>query len=312
MVSDVGTASYLPALVRQEDLIEGNSKLELSSSVANIGGNALGGAILQALTAGFAVLLNAVSYLLSALFTGLIRQKGETTEPVEPSGSVWQDTGEGLRFVVRQPAIRVMVVATLIMNFCSLALEPLFLVFLTRSLELDPAFVGVIFSASGVGALLGALVAGPLSRWFGVGPVIVVSTALVGVASILVPVATLMPMPAAVTLLVAMQVVDAAMVITCNINLRSYRAAVTPDALQGRMNASIRTVVMGVAPLGGVFGGLLGGWLSITLCLVLVSAGVILSAVVVAFSPIRRVRNLTELSSEPETTHRAPVVTSEE
>ncbi|MCP2303143.1 MFS transporter [Actinokineospora globicatena] len=290
VVSDIGGASYLPAVVGREDLVEGNSKLELSSSVTNVGGNAVGGAVLQVLSAPVAMLFNAATYLVSAVFTARIGTRGETADERSGGGSMWTDIAEGARFVVGQPAIRVMVIATLISNFCALALEPLFLVFVTRTLRLDPFYIGLIFAASGVGALIGAVCASWLNRRLGLGAVIVLSTTVAGLASILTPVATLLPEPAAITLLVLMHLVDAAMIITCNINLRSYRAAITPDALQGRMNASIRMVVMGIAPLGGVFGGLLGGWLSITSSLVVISAGILLSAAIVFFSPIRKVR----------------------
>ncbi len=294
VVADIGGAAILPAVVGRAELIEGNSKLELSSSSTNIGGNALGGAIVQIISAPFALLFNVASFAVSTVFTSLVRVREETTErpaadqpPAEQS--IWRDIAEGTGFVARHPAIRVMVIATLISNFFALCLEPVFLTFITHKLHLAPFYIGLISASSGAGALIGAMIAGPLSRALQVGRVIVLSTTVAGIASILTPVASVMPKSVAVVLLVTMHVVDAAMIITCNINLRSYRASITPDDMQGRMNASIRMVVMGIAPLGAVFGGLLGGWIGITPSLVVSSIGIICSAVIIALSPIRSV-----------------------
>lgn len=299
VVADIGGASILPSLVDRADLIEGNSKLEFSSSASNIGGNALGGALVQVVSAPFAVLVNAASYAVSVVFTALIRGREEPPQAVasEPSErSVWQDIGEGTSFVARHPVIRVLVISTLVSNFFILALEPLFLVFITRVLDLGPVLVGLIFASSGVGALVGAAIAEPLSRRLGVGRTIVFTSVAAGLASILTPLATVMPVPAAVALLVVMHVVDAAMIIAGNINIRSYRASITPDALQGRMNASVRMVVMGIAPIGAVFGGLLGGWIGVTPSLIVASAGMLSAAVIVTLSPIRSV---TSIADEP-------------
>jgi MFS family permease len=309
VVADIGGAAILPAVVDRGQLIEGNSKLELSSSATNIGGNALGGAIVQIISGPFALLFNVASFIISTLFTALVRVRETAAEqpPAEQAlaeQSLWRDIAEGAAFVARHPAIRVMVIATLIANFFALCLEPLFLTFITHKLQLAPFYIGLIFASSGAGAMIGAMIAGPLSRALQVGRVIVLSTTVAGIASILTPVASVMPKSAAVMLLVAMHVVDAAMIITCNINLRSYRASITPEDLQGRMNASIRMVVMGIAPIGAVFGGLLGGWIGITPSLVVSSIGIICSAVIIAFSPIRSVVQVddpspAEVAAEP-------------
>ncbi len=123
VVSDIGSASLLPFLVDRDDLIEGNSKLELSASASSIGGHAVAGAAFQFLTGPVAMVVNSVLFALSALFTGLIRKKEEPAE-VEEGQSIWTDMAEGIRFVVGHVTVRTLILATLIVNFFTAVAEP--------------------------------------------------------------------------------------------------------------------------------------------------------------------------------------------
>jgi MFS family permease len=144
----------------------------------------------------------------------------------------------------------------------------------------------------GAGSLLGAAVAGPLSRRFKFGTLVVSGSVIIAFASLLTPAATLVPKPAAVVLLLVMQILNASMVLVCNINIRSYRASITPDDLQGRMNAIVRMAVMSGAPFGALFGGLLGTWFGTPVGLVAASAGMFIAAGVLGFSPVRHVTGI--------------------
>jgi MFS family permease len=289
VVADIGGTSILPALVGRDELVDANSKLEISSSVSNIGGNAVGGAIVQAITAPLAMICNAALYLVSAVFTSLIKKK----EPVPDAGptekSILRDIREGLVFIIGNVPIRILTGATLVANFFAMAFEPVYLIYITRTLHLLPIFIGLVLSSSGLGAFLGALVAGPLSRRIPLGKLLVLTSVVVGLASLLTPTATFVPTPIAVVLLVIMHVFDGAAVIACNINLRSYRTSITPDNLQGRMTASIRMVVMGMSPLGAIFGGLFGGWVGVQAALIVIAAGMLSAAAIIGFSRIRKV-----------------------
>ncbi|MGW6905270.1 MFS transporter [Streptomyces sp. NPDC054940] len=297
VVSDIGSASYLPLLVQRKDLIEGNAKLELSGSVADIGGNALGGGILQIVSAPFAVLINSATYLVSAFFTMGIKHREEPPAPPEPAEGekplgIWREIAEGAAPVFRNKVVRTLVSATLLFNLFTLLIEPVFLIFVTRTLGLEPFYLGLIFASSGAGALVGALVADRVSQLFGVGRAMVFSLLLAGVAALLIPLATEVPKSMAPLLIVPMHFIDAAMVIVYNINQRSLRTAVTPDRLQGRMNASIRMIVMGVSPVGALLGGFLGGWIGVSETLVIGSVGVLLAGVLIALSDVRGVKEI--------------------
>lgn len=298
VVSDIGNAAILPILVDRENLIEGNSKLEVSASVSNIGGNTVGGVAISVLPAPLAVILNAVLYAVSAVFTFAIR-KEEVPEPDGQPRHVIREIAEGASFVFSNVTLRVLVGATLIANFFAFALDPIFLVYIARTLDLDPFYIGVILSSSGAGALVGALVSGPLSRRLPLGRLLVATTAGVGLIVLLVPLATFMPLPVAVGMLIVMQFLDAVLVIVCNVNMRAYRSSITPDRLQGRMNASVRMVVMGVAPLGAIAGGVFGEWAGVQVGLVVAALGILSAALPIACSHIRHVRAVPEAPVGP-------------
>ncbi|WP_066361787.1 MFS transporter [Herbidospora mongoliensis] len=294
VVSDIGSASLLPFLVDRDDLIEGNSKLELSASASSIGGHAIAGAAFQFLTGPVAMVVNSVLFALSALFTGLIRKKEEPAE-VEEGQSIWTDMAEGIRFVIGHVTVRTLILATLIVNFFTALAEPASLTFVTKTLGIAPVWVGVIFASSGAGALLGAMLAGPISARLPLGRLLILTSAVAALASLLTPLATFMPVPVAVALLVVMYTVDAAVIVVYNINVRAYRAAITPDAYQGRMNAAARMAVLSLVPVGVLLGGGLGMLVGVPWALALASLGMFLSTVVLAASHIRRVERIPDL-----------------
>ncbi|MEX3106161.1 MFS transporter [Streptomyces sp. ST1015] len=292
VVSDIGSTAYLPALVGRDQLIEGNSKLELSSSASGIGGNALGGVVLQLVSAPLTLLFNSAAYLLSAAFTVRIRHREPKRRVPDERPGVLQEVREGVRAAFGHPVIRRIVLATTVFNFFTFVIEPVLLLFLTRTLDLPALSIGLVFSASGAGAFAGALVAGRVSRRLGPGRTVVGSLLLAGPAALLIPATALAPSWAAPFMIVAVYFVNSVIVIVYNVNQRSLRAALTPDRLQGRMNASIRMVVMGVAPAGAFLGGALGTWLGTLPVLVLGAAGIIVAGCSLLLSPVRAVAAL--------------------
>jgi MFS family permease len=292
VVSDIGSTSYLPLLVGRDRLIEGNSKLELSSSASGIGGNALGGVVLQLVPAPLALLCNSAAYLLSAAFTVRIRHREPKRRVQDRGPGMLQEMREGLRAVFGHPVTRRIVVATTIVNFFTFVIEPVLLLFLTRTLDLPALAIGLVFSASGAGALTGALVAGRVSRRLGLGRTLVGSLLLAGPAALLMPATVLVPSASAPFMIVTVYFVNSVIVIVYNVNQRSLRTALTPDRLQGRMNASVRMVVMGVAPAGALLGGALGTWLGTLPVLVLGTAGIMLASCSLLLSPVRRITAL--------------------
>lgn len=151
VVVDIGKAAILPSLVDNEDLVEGNSKLEVSQSVSNLAGLTVGGFIVQLLTGPFAVLVNVVIFLIAGLATSMIRARESKPSPAEENDSMRRSMGDGLRFIFQNQTLCMLVLVTFVINFFVFVTDPVFIYFITADLKLAPWLVGVIMGASGAG-----------------------------------------------------------------------------------------------------------------------------------------------------------------
>ena len=291
---DIGSTSYLPFLIGNEQLAEGNSKLEFSSASATVLGQSIGGALIQIFSPPFAITFDVISYVCSALFLGFIRKKETIVVPEGERQNIWSDIGKGTTFVFGNEMIRAIVLAATFFNLFTVMMEPIFILYITRTLRLEPVVIGLIFSSAGAGALVGAFIAMPVMNRLGIGKTLISSLLIAGLAACLIPVAVVLPTIPAVILIIMMYFLDSVMLIVFNINQRSLRSAITPDRLQGRMNASIRFLVMGVVPIGNVLGGLLGGLIGTTLTLLVGAIGIVFASVFIISPSIRRLRIIPE------------------
>jgi len=293
---DIGSTSYLPFLIENEELTEGNSKLEFSSASATILGQSIGGALIQIFSAPFAIAFDAVSYLFSALCLKLIQKKEVVVVLEEEEQNIWSDIREGTTFVFGNTMIRAIALSAMFFNMFTVMMEPIFILYITRTLRLEPIVIGLIFSSAGVGALVGAVIAQSFAKTMGIGKALISSLLIAGVAACLIPVAVVLPVGPAIVLIIAMYFLDSTMLIVFNINQRSLRSSITPGPLQGRMNASIRVIVMGIVPIGALLGGFLGTMLGTTLTLLVGAIGIVASTIFISFSPLRKLREIPEKS----------------
>ena len=254
---DVAYQSYLPSLVRRNQLVEGNSKLELSVSAAQLGGPAAAGGLVSLLSAPWAVLTDAISFLGSALFVLRIRTREEVVQPTAAAErpGMRAEAWEGMQFVWKDRRLRALTESTVIFNFCANGAFAVYLVYAVRSLGLSPAAIGVIFSLGNVGWLAGALVAGRLTTRLGVGRTIILTGAVAAPALMLVPAA---PPSAPIPFLIAAGVLSSFGLVIWRIAQVSLRQAITPDHMLGRVNAVSRFMMWGTIPLGTLLGGALG------------------------------------------------------
>lgn len=291
---DVAYQSYLPSLVQRDHLLEGNSKLEMSRSAAEVAGPGLAGGMTQLVTAPVTIALDSLSFFVSALFLRSI--DGPEPAPAQPRGrgSIWSDIGEGLRAVVSDPLLRSIAVATGISNFFSNVLYAVYILYLTRELHMAPGLVGIIFALGSIGFLPGAILAARSSQRYGLGPTIVGAAILVSVGSMLIPLAD-GPLTVAVPLLVLAELSISLALPVYNVNIISLRQAVTPDRLLGRVNASTRFIVTGAMPLGSLVGGALGELTTIRVALLTGALGTSLAVLSLLISPIRTLRQQPEL-----------------
>jgi predicted MFS family arabinose efflux permease len=286
---DVSYQSYLPALVARDRLVEGNSKLEVSNSVAQIVGPSVAGVLVQLLTAPIALLVDALSFVVSIVSLGFIRAPEPKPERAADRAGLRRELGEGMATVFKNPLLRAIAGCTGTSNLFSNATFAIFVLYATRDLAIGPAALGLVLAAMGPGALLGALLAGYLARRFGLGRTIVGAILLGGVGSWLVPLASGPPSVAAATIAGGFFIIGFVNPVY-NINQVSLRQTITPHRLLGRMNATMRFLVWGTMPIGSLLGGFLGEAIGLRPTLAIAALGSSLTFLWVFLSPVRALR----------------------
>ena len=292
---DVAYQSYLPSLVERDQLTEGNAKLEISRAGAQVVGPGLAGALIGAFRAPFAILLDALSFAASALFILAIhRQEPAPERPVDARGQhtgMRREMAEGLRYVLGHRYLRPIALCTGTANLFGTIALSILLVYAVRELRMTAAAVGLAFSIGSLGALLGAFGATRIARVMGVGPTIVAFSSIVGPAWLplaLAPAGT--DMAVLVGLLALAGFVGGISAVVYNVNQVSLRQAITPERMQGRMNATMRWIVWGTIPIGGVIGGALGTAIGLRETILVGAIGMTFAFVPVLFSAVRTVR----------------------
>jgi predicted MFS family arabinose efflux permease len=284
---DVAYQSYLPSLVERSRVLEGNSKLALSSSMAEIAGPGLTGLLVQLITAPIAILVDALSFLWSALMVWLIR-KPELIPVPQAEPRFWYDLAAGLRTVARHPVQRAIARHAVTGSFFIGFFLSLYVLYAIQYLHISPAVLGAVIAVGGAANMLGALVARGLVRRFGVGTMLIGSMLLLGATALMVPVAHGSALTAT-AFLVAAQLGDVGWPIY-NINELTLRQAITPQDLLGRVNAVMQVSIHGVFPVGSFCGGALASVIGVRPTLTVAALGFLSSSLWLVFSPIRKLR----------------------
>lgn len=286
---DVAYQSYLPVLVDRSQLVEGNSKLGATSAVAQLAGPAIGGVLVATIGAPYTVAVDAASFAASGVATQAVRDD-EAQPASPPQGSRLRDEiREGLSFVLRHPILSKVVACTGTANFFGSVYGAVEVVFLVRELRASAAVVGLIFSLGAVGGVLGAVVATPLARRFGSARIIWLSTGVTAPLGFLGPLA----FPGYGLVLFAIAGAGTGLgAVVYNVAQVSYRQAICPPALLGRMNAAVRFIVWGTMPLGALAGGALATAIGLRPTLFVGALGMSLAVGWVLASPLRTMRDL--------------------
>lgn len=283
----VGNATFLPAIVPKTELTSRNSLMSGTHSVTILAGPSLGGVLVQLLGAVVTLVVDAISYVVSAvLLSGLPRPA--QARPA-PGPSVREQIAEGWRFVVRHPVMRPCLLDATALNFvcgAQLALIPLFLV---RTLDASPAMVGVLLATEGVGSLIGASLTPRLVVRFGSGRMTLWGGVAAAIFGLLLPLAT------GGWGLVVFGLGFAGFaggVVVTSITTRTYRQTATPPELLARVMATVRFVSWGATPVGALVAGLLATGVGVREALFLIELLAFVSPAIIAASPIRRMRDL--------------------
>lgn len=281
----IASIAVLPAVVAKNQLVEANSKLSMSDSVISLAGPGIAGSLVQFLSAPKAIIVDAVSYLLSALALGSI---GTTeAQPVRGRKTFLGEMGEGIWELINTPLLRTLTITSSIGTLAGAVQNTVLVLFLVRELNYTPAQIGFIFACSGAGSLVSGWCAGNVARSTGIGPTLILGKIIWIIGSLLVVGAGYTGLDLAYV--ISGQFLTGAGVTLYIVTQISLRQALTPTNLMGRVTGARRFILFGTAVLGAALGGILGETLGVQATL-FIGAGVLaVELLLIVLSPIRNV-----------------------
>jgi len=287
----VAYGALFVAVVPREDYIAGNSLLHGSRAFSYLAGPSVGGVLVALLRGPYALAVDAVSFVWSALFLGRMRVD-------EPPGATAEEGGvlNGARWIVRSPIMRANLGATATINLFNFMFFALFVLYATRSLHIGSATLGLVLGAGAVGGLLGSAVAGRLSRRIGVGPTFALGCVLFPAPILLVPAAA-GPRWLVLSLLFAAEFGSGLGVMILDIAAGSITSALVPAALRSRVSGAYMVVNYGVRPIGTIAAGALGSWIGLRPTLWIATVGALTGILWLLPSPVLGLRDLPETAA---------------
>ncbi len=287
---DVAYQAYLPSLVTRQQLVGGNSKLETTNSLSQTGGPFAAGVMVQVLSAAWALVFDASTYFFSVVMMSRIRHR-EVPPAASERKPFLTEAREGFAVVLGDARLRAIAGCTSHFNLFGSAIAALAVLFAVNDLGMDGFQLGLVFLSGGLGGVFGALTSSRIANRIGVGAAIVVST-LVGAAAMY---GYLVATPSnGLVVLVAVFAATGFTVLLYNINQVSLRQGLVPVRLQGRLNATMRFLVWGTMPLGGLLGGILGAVLGVRSAIEVAVIGLSFAFLWVLLSPVRSIRTMPE------------------
>lgn len=283
---DAAYVAAIPSLVSRENLAEANSKLATTDALAEIGGPAMTGVLIQLISAPLAIFFDAISFLVSAVSLALIRTPEPPPCPREEGASFRAELVEGWRVIVHHPALRALAVANSLRTFFGNFYAVLYSLYVIRDLGFSPAALGIFVSAGGIGALVGAALAGWLPLRFGLGRTLVWVSLIGSFFSLLTPLAGGAWIVAA-GMMIAAQLIGDGLGSVYMINELTLRQLIVPDQLLGRANATVNFLAQVIAPVGALIAGLLADRVGTRGTLLIAVLGWIGTALWMMRSPVR-------------------------
>ncbi len=293
---DVAYQAYTPSLVHPEQLADANSKLAVTESLAEIAGPGMTGVLVQWLTAPIAILVDAISFLVSAVSLTFIRRAEPPPTP-QSEAHIGHEIAEGLRLCWQNRILRAMAARAGSAAFFFGFFGGLYIIFVMRELGIGPLILGFIVAVGGVSSLAGALLAGRVVRRFGLGRTMIGAAAMNGIASLAIPLAH-GPVALCIAILALSQLGDFAWPLY-NINEVTLRQSIVAPRLLGRVNSAMLLLFRGAVPLGSIAGGAIAQAIGVRGALFIASSGVILSTLWLVLSPLRRLDAIPLAPSPP-------------
>ncbi|WP_157249975.1 MFS transporter [Nonomuraea typhae] len=292
--NDVADVTYLPSLVGKDQLSDGNAKLEVIRNTGALAGPSLSGALVQLLGAPRTMLATALGALTSAILLGSIK-KPDSRPPVSERSRLLPDIALGLRTVWADPVQRVFLAATAATNICISAVVSLSVLFLATVVQLPPGIIGVLLMSGAFGGLLGGLLGTWLFKTYGTARVTWLALTLTS------PFGLLLPMTQSdwrVSCFAVTSIVLSFGAILFNIGMITYRQTVTPESMLGRVNATVRFIVLGTMPVGAMLGGIVAHEIGVREALWVFLTGRLISFLPLLFSRLPYMRDFAEVQAK--------------
>lgn len=290
---DIADHAYLPSLIGKPHLLEGNAKLAVTESTAEIGGPALAGVLFQIFTPPIAVLVDAATYLVSALSLGTIRAPEPPASPRHQDQHWLSDLRFGFAAVMAQPLVRPMLLMTVVQTFFGSFFAGLYMLFAIRTLGLSTSLMGVTIAVGGVGALSGALLARLSVARLGPGPAIIVMGMISAVSALLIPLAPASVLGGTIVLMIGQWFGDA-FAVAAMVPASTLRQTVFPREMLGRTGAVFHVATGAMAVVGALVGGVAAEHIGIRPTMWIGALGIVAGQLILAFSPLRRLRQMPE------------------
>ena len=285
---NVAYTAYLPTLIARDDLVEGNSKLETSSSAAAVVGPPIAGGLIQILSAAPSVALDALGTLFAAVAILSIK-KPEPPPSTSTQRQFWSELKDGVRVVSKTPTLRNLAVSTSILNIGNTMFYAVFYLFIYDQLKMTPVVAGITLGVGSVGVVVGAVAAPKLLKSMGLGSSLTAALMINGFGLLAVQAAMYAP---STVVLAPLWLVASIGIPIYNINQVSFRQILIADRLQGRMNATMRTFSYGAATLGALIGGAIGVQYGILTTMTTGALIAILAALMIHFGPVGRLHEM--------------------
>jgi MFS family permease len=287
--------SFFVGLVRRDQFVEANSLLSGTRSASFVAGPAVAGGLIQAVTAPGAMLVDAVTFAVSALLIGRVRVRDLPVDTTNEDGLL-RRSRDGMALVLRDPYLRASLACATTINLFNLMAGALIILYASRELDLSAGVIGLALGIGATGGLLGTVVAGPLSRRIGVGRTIALGAVVFSAPFALMPLAA-GPTWSRAGVLALVEFISALGVMCLDIPLNALMTAVTPDGVRSRVTGAFSTVNYGIRPLGAIAGGLVGEWIGIAPTMVVAAVGGSLSFLFLLRSPVFSTRTIEELDA---------------
>jgi MFS family permease len=295
---DAADQAYLPSVVPRRDLVRANGALAASSSVSEFAAFGSAGFLVQILTAPIAVLVDAVSFLGSALLLATIRTEEPPPPPKEDREGVLSEIAVGVRLLSGNPILRATTFASMAMAAMWGIYGAIWFLFAIEELGLDAAAIGVVAAVGGVSSLFGALITPRVTKRFGVGPLVVVSVLVASIGAFFVPLAPIGAPLITMAFLIGNQLVTDPALTAYHITDTSIRQSIVDDRQLGRVNATVRVAVLLTQLVATLVAGVLALQIGLRTTLLIGPIISLLAVAFVWFSPVRHLRVVA--SGEPE------------